>query len=190
MGFFEILAVIFSAICVVLTIRRNIWCWLTGIFGVIFYAYVFYDAKLYADMILQVVYLAQGIYGWEMWLRNGGMKKAVKVVRIERLELIMHSVLAMVVWLLTTITLVFYTDNQIPMIDALLSVASLMANYYLAKRIFESWFIWIAVDVGYVMVFIYKGLYLSSGLYFVFLIMAVYGLFEWKKELNIKKVSY
>jgi nicotinamide mononucleotide transporter len=190
MGIGEIIAVVFSLICVILTIRRNIWCWVTGMVGVVFYAYVFYDTKLYADMVLQAVYFAQSIYGMEMWVRNGGMDKKVKVVRLEMMDMFMHGAILMGTWLLIAYLMFSYTDNSIPAIDAFLSVASLFANYYLAKRILESWFIWIVVDIGYIGVFLYKDLYLSSGLYFVFLIMAIYGLLEWKKELNTKKVSY
>jgi len=55
----------------------------------------------------------------------------------------------------------------------------LMANFLLAKKKLEAWMLWIIVDVVYIGLFAYKGLYMSSGLYFIFLILAIFGLFKW-----------
>jgi len=188
MTFNEIIAVVFSLICVILTIRRSIWCWPTGIVGVLFYGLVFYDAKLYSDMVLQGFYLLQCIYGMEKWMQSGidTKKKFIKTERLSLAPAISHVGASILLWLLLYQLMTTYTDASLSMIDAALSVLSIIANYYLAKRILESWFIWIVVDVAYVGVFMYKGLYLSSGLYALFFVMAIYGLLEWKKTLNIK----
>lgn len=186
-SFCEIFAVIFSLLCVILTIRRSVWCWAVGIVGVVFYAYVFYYEKLYADMTLQAVYFIQSVYGWLTWLKNGGEiddSKRVSVKRVSMKNSFFHFLIAVVLWIITAYVMVKFTDNSMSTVDALLSVASLVANYYLAKRILESWYIWIVVDVAYVGVFIYKGLYLSAGLYALFFVMAIYGLIEWKKTLR------
>ena len=51
----EILAVVFGIISVYLSTRENIWSWPTALINVGLYFVVFYEAKLYADMGLQVV---------------------------------------------------------------------------------------------------------------------------------------
>ena len=56
---------------VYLTVRQVIWCWPLGMVSVTLYAWVFYDAKLYADMGLQVLYFALSVYGWWAWLHGG-----------------------------------------------------------------------------------------------------------------------
>ena len=193
MSNYEIFAVFFSLLCVILTIRRSVWCWGVGIVGVIFYAHLFYCEQLYADMTLQFIYFAQGMYGWLMWLNNGAEtddSKKITVENISSLKMLLHTLFAIAVWLTAAVLMMKYTNSSLPIIDSLLSVASLMANYYLAKRILQSWYVWILVDVGYVMMFVYKGLYLSAALYVIFFGLAIYGLLEWKKILNTKTVSY
>jgi nicotinamide mononucleotide transporter len=193
MSYYEIFAVIFSLLCVILTIRRSVWCWGVGIVGVVFYAYFFYCEQLYADMVLQVVYFLQGVYGWLMWLNNGAEpddSNKITVDKLSKRDVLKHLLVAFGLWWLVMYILTYViSDSSLPAVDALLSVASLTANYYLAKRIIESWAIWIVVDFGYVLLFLYKELYLSAGLYFIFFFMAIYGLLEWKKTLNTKTVS-
>ena len=67
----EIIASALGLCCVWLTVKRHIACWPTGLAMVILYIYIFYEAKLYADMVLQIVYVGVQIYGWRCWLRGG-----------------------------------------------------------------------------------------------------------------------
>ena len=68
----ELIAMVFGFACVVLTIGRSIWCWPIGLVQVLLYIIIFYDAKLYSDLILHVIYVGMQIYGWHYWLRNPG----------------------------------------------------------------------------------------------------------------------
>ena len=71
MNLIEALATIFGLLCVWLTTRQNVWCWPTGLVQVFLYIFVFYDAKLYSDMILHIIYVVMQIYGWYHWLHGG-----------------------------------------------------------------------------------------------------------------------
>lgn len=66
----EIIATIFGVICVWLTIKQHIACWPIGLVQVFLYIFVFYQAKLYADMVLHVIYVLLSIYGWYHWSEN------------------------------------------------------------------------------------------------------------------------
>ena len=68
MSVIEIVAVCFGVACVWLTIRQNIWCWPTGLVQVVLFIWIFYQAKLYSDVMLHVVYVVLGFYGWWYWL--------------------------------------------------------------------------------------------------------------------------
>src|ERR1051325_9192672 len=79
LNIYEVLAVVFSLVCVLLTIKENIWQWSVGILGVVFYLFVFYQAKLYANMGLQAVFIALQIYGWYEWLYGGKEKSELTI---------------------------------------------------------------------------------------------------------------
>ena len=71
MSWMEAVAVVFGVACVWLTIRQSIWCWPTGLVQVFLYIFIFYEVKLYSDLILHVIYVGLQIYGWQHWLRGG-----------------------------------------------------------------------------------------------------------------------
>lgn len=78
-----------------------------------------------------------------------------------------------------------YTDAAVPYWDAFIAVMSLIAQWLLTKKKVESWYFWIAVDVVAIGVYLYKHLYFTTGLYTIFLVLAILGLFEWKKSFEV-----
>ena len=54
----------------------------------------------------------------------------------------------------------------------------------MTRKLLENWLVWIAVDVLYVGMFIFKGLYLTSALYAVFLALAVRGYIDWRRSMR------
>ena len=67
----ELVAVVLTLLAVILTVRQIIWCWPLAMISVALYAVVFYEARLYADMGLQGLYLGLAAYGWWAWLHGG-----------------------------------------------------------------------------------------------------------------------
>ncbi len=179
----EIFAVVFTLICVALTVVRSVWCWPMGMIGVSAYFFLFYKNQLYADMGLQVVYFIQSAYGWYFWLY--GKKEdddKVPIRRLEVRELVVASL--SIVLLITVIGFISdrYTDTDVAYIDATVASVSLVANLLLARKVLDNWVLWIAVDVIYVLLFTYKELYLSAGLYVVFFFMSIAGLIGWRRK--------
>ncbi|NLF96897.1 MAG: nicotinamide mononucleotide transporter, partial [Candidatus Riflebacteria bacterium] len=78
----EVVAVIAGFLCVYFTIKENIWCWPTGLLQVSLYIFVFYQAKLYSDVILHIIYVAMNIYGWYYWLHGGNLRKEARITRL------------------------------------------------------------------------------------------------------------
>lgn len=64
MSWIEFTASGFGLACVWLTVRRHIACWPTGLVMVALYIVVFHQARLYSDMLLQMVYVVLQLYGW------------------------------------------------------------------------------------------------------------------------------
>jgi nicotinamide mononucleotide transporter len=60
---------------------------------------------------------------------------------------------------------------------------SLAAQWMMTRKLLENWIIWVAVDVVYIAKYIYKSLYVTSGLYLVFLILSAKGYLEWRRSL-------
>lgn len=76
-----------------------------------------------------------------------------------------------------------YTDADYPFPDAFTTVASLVAQYLLARKKIENWIIWIIVDLVAINIYFLKELYFTSGLYLVFLILCVIGWKKWRSDM-------
>ncbi|NUO40361.1 MAG: nicotinamide mononucleotide transporter [Gemmatimonadaceae bacterium] len=181
----ELAAALTGAISVWLSVRQNIWSWPTAIVNVVLYTVVFWDAKLYADMGLQVIYAVLSLYGWYQWLYGGAGRTELRVTRTPpRVAAILTLIAAAGSALLGTL-LRQTTDAALPFMDSFLSSTSLVAQWMMTKKLLENWLVWIAVDVLYVGMFLFKGLYLTAGLYAVFLGLAVRGYLDWRRSMLV-----
>lgn len=180
----EILAVVFGIASVYLSTREHIWSWPTGIVNVVLYFVVFYDAKLYADMGLQVVYFGLSVYGWYEWLYGGENRTELHVTRTTRRLGVRLLVIGVVGAAVLGTLLARFTDAALPYVDSATTSTSLVAQWMMTKKILENWAVWATVDVVYIGMFIFKRLYLTAGLYSVFLVLAVMGYVQWKRALT------
>ena len=177
----EILAVVFGIVSVYLSTREHIWSWPTALVNVSLYFIVFLEAKLYADMGLQVVYFALSLYGWYEWLYGGEHRTELHVSRVTRSLGVRLAVIGVVSAALIGTLLARFTDAAIPYLDSATTSTSLVAQWMMTRKILENWAVWVAVDVVYIGMFIFKQLYLTAGLYAVFLVLAVMGFRRWKR---------
>ena len=179
----ELVAVVMTLVGIVLTIKERISCWPVAIVGILAYLVVFIRARLYADAALQPIYIVQNIYGWWYWARGGARGQGQAPIVIlgwpSRLRWLAGTA---AVSLLVGAALARWTNAAAPYADAALSTTSLVANWLLAKKVLENWWLWITVNVGYVILFWRKNLLLSAGLYAVLLALAVAGLIEWQRS--------
>ncbi|MFZ6692808.1 nicotinamide riboside transporter PnuC [Undibacterium sp. SXout20W] len=177
----ELLSFLLSVITVALTIRQIHWGWLFSILSSALYAAVFFNAKLYGDMGLQVVFILVSLWGWWVWLRGEGGQDALPVTRLSSSQ----KVLAVCSWLVMCALLVWflktYTDTDVPYADGFLTAASLLGQFLLSRKKIENWMVWIMVDVLYVGLYVVKNLQLTALLYAVFVVLAVMGLRSWGK---------
>ena len=172
-----------GAICVWLVTKGNIWNWPVGLANNIFFAILFWHARLFADFGLQGVYLALGIYGWWNWLHGGVRRSTLSVSRTSRNEWITLTIVLIVgIWALREILIA--VNGAAPFWDAATTMLCLCAQYLLCRKRFENWFFWIAADIIYVPLYLSRGLPLISILYAGFLLLCLVGLKRWKRELQ------
>jgi nicotinamide mononucleotide transporter len=190
MHLLESFAVLFGIACVVLTVRQNIWCWPTGLVQVVLYVYIFHEARLYSDMILHVIYVGLQIYGWYYWVRKGrqiGERLPVTRLAPSHMSAFATGTFA-VAWVWGEV-MARYTDAALPYLDAFIAVASLTAQFLMARKKLESWIVWIIVDVTAIYVFWSRDLMMTAGLYAVFLGLCIAGLTEWRKSFQARAAS-
>jgi nicotinamide mononucleotide transporter len=185
----EIIAAVFGVVSVFLSVKQNIWSWPTAIINVGLYIIVFFESKLYADTGLQVVYVVLNAYGWYHWLYGGKNRTELPVSKTSAR---LGTLLGMLILAGTAVIGTFLsrqTDAALPYVDAFTTSTSLVAQWMMTRKLLENWIIWVAVDVIYIGMYIYKSLYVTAVLYLIFLILSALGFVQWKRSLLARQTS-
>jgi nicotinamide mononucleotide transporter len=186
----EVIAMLTGIVGVLLTIKQNIWCFPVGIINVALYAYFFFSPgiRLYADALLQCIYIILLLYGWFKWNKKIKEAKESNIVKLDFKKALLLFTIAVVSTIILANILIQYTDATFTWIDSSLTCASLVAQWMIAKKIIENWIVWIIVDAIYIPLYLTKGLSLTAVLYGLFLILAVKGFIEWKKSMSANAI--
>ncbi|MDR6393846.1 nicotinamide riboside transporter PnuC [Herbaspirillum seropedicae] len=177
----ELVSFALAVITVWLNIRQNHWAWLFSILSSVLYAAVFADARLYGDAGLQFVFVAVSIWGWYQWLRGGVAHQPLAVSRLQRGGWGLMLAAWLAGWWVLSWFLQRYTDTDVPHMDGFLTAGSLVGQFLLSRKKIENWLVWIAVDVLYVGLYVYKHLSLTAMLYALFVLMAAAGWRSWRR---------
>ncbi len=184
----EVIAVITGLLCVYLAAKNNIWNWPFAIISVVIYIFIFFNTRLYADVGLQVYFLAMNIYGWYYWSRKPASDVKTPVLLITRRE-VLRSATAIIIFTYILGSVLKYTPASFPFLDSFCAACSIIAQVLLARKVLENWLIWIFVDVVYVGVYIFKGLDLTAGMYGIYVALALMGYLDWKKDYRKQAVQ-
>lgn len=176
----ELAANFFNAASILLAGRNSIHMWWTTIVGCVLFAYVFFTAKLYADVTLQAFFISTAGIGWWRWRHGSG--GAELPVRHSSGGLITSGVAAGVAvtlaygWLLHR-----FTDAYAPYLDSIILAFSVLGQLLLMERRVESWWCWLLVNSIAVPLYASRGLYVTSALYAAFWVNAVVSVRHWRR---------
>ena len=187
-NFLELFGALTGLIYLYFSYRKLIWLWPFGIITSSLYIFVCFRSGFYADMSLQIYYVAVSIYGWWFWIKgqNPGPEQhaEVPVTRLNLSGWLWSVGISLLLTYLIFLLLNNFTDSTVPLGDAFTTAFSIVATWLLARKILENWLFWIVIDLVSLALYIYKGLYPTSILFLIYTIIALAGYFQWKNESN------
>ncbi len=188
LSYVELLGTFFGLLSVYFASQANILTWPTGIVNEIFFFLLFFQVQLYADMFLQIYFFVVTIYGWYNW-KQPSVKYRIDPLNVKTKILMIVTVLvgALLAGFVFShihrlLPVVFSVPASYPYPDSFILVASIVATILLAKKKIETWYLWIAVDAVAVLLYLKKEIYFLSLEYAIFLGIATYGLYRWRKQ--------
>ncbi len=181
----EVAGTIIALAYLYFSIKQNIWLWPLGFISSAIYAFVFFRAKIYAGMGLQIYFVLISIYGWYIWWKGNNSNNVADSVKslIYNYKLILLLSLSAIVIFIFLSQILINTDSEVPYFDAFIAALSIVATWMLAKKYIEHWLVWMIADPVSVGICMFQGLYFTVFLYTVYTLMAIYGYKSWKKDL-------
>lgn len=171
------------AVAIFLAGRNNVHTWWIGIIGCGLFAWVFYNAKLYADVTLQGFFIVTSVYGWWKWL-HGNSGEALPVRFSSPRTLIASGLAASAVAVAYGFLLLRFTDAYAPFLDSVVLAFSVLGQLLMMERRVENWWAWLLVNTIAVPLYASRGLVLTAVLYAAFLVNAILSLRKWRTLAN------
>ncbi len=181
----ETIGVVFGFVSVVLTVRRHIACWPTGLVNIAFFLALFVRERLYGQVLLYLVFFAVSVYGWLHWRTAQRAEQDLRVLPMNANAFALHVAASGALTLALYITLRSFTNGAAPLLDALTTALSLVAQWLLARKNVANWIFWITADILYIGMFLQQKLWLTAALYGAVLLLASSGLIAWRRQLKI-----
>jgi nicotinamide mononucleotide transporter len=171
--YLEFFALIVSLVGVGLGItgKRITWPWWA--ISAILYGILFLQWELFASAALQIVFIIAAIFGWFGWEPTGAKPGPLKnKYRVATFVAIIAATAALAPLLKSWGAASTYAD-------AILFFGSLSAQILMVYQKYETWILWLMVDIGYVALYASQGLFFTSLLYVAFTILAALGWGKW-----------
>lgn len=179
---------VFSGIASVWFSRKeNILVYPVGLVNTVIYIYLSLIYHLPGEAGVNFYYTVMSLYGWYMWRKKD-----------QRQEKILHiSYSGKAMWLYQFLFFAFFYcaiyfslvylkkhffEGAIPWADAFASATAFTGMWLMTRKKVESWYWWLATNMASIPLYFVKGLVFTSVYYFILLIMAVFGLWEWSKR--------
>ena len=178
----EISANFITAMSIWLAARNNFHTWWVGIVGCVLFGFLFFLSQLYADLTLQIFFIATSCLGWLQWVqKSDGLSLTVQ--RSNFAFILTRVLFAVVVAIAYGSILYKFTDAFAPYIDSLVLTFSVLAQLLMMQRRIESWPVWLVVNTISVPLYLSRGLNVTAFFYAVYWVNVLYGFSHWRKEL-------
>ena len=193
MNYLEIIAVVFGVVAIWLASKGEVVNFGIGLVNCVLYGILFGREGLYSGMILQGIYFVINLYGLYSWRKpKVATDNGLKVMWLTMKERVFVGVVIVVTGVLWGMGVKWgaqllpenIQEPQYPMVDAILTTASIVAQILLTRKKIDNWVIWVIVDVVYIGLFLMVGMYWTAGLYVVYTLIAVKAVREWNLMRN------
>lgn len=180
----ELVAVSFGITSVIFAKNENILVFPTGIISTILYIIICYKFILYGDMLINIYYTLMSLYGWYVWSFKVSGENVV--ITTSKKDDVAKSIFIFLSTIVIISCIYVYFDrmrNMTDYLDTFTTAIFFTAMWLMANKKIEHWIFWIIGNLISIPLYFVKGLGFSSIQFTIFLILAIIGYMEWKKNL-------
>ena len=168
---------------VCLTAQGNIWTFFFGFAQVGTYTYLCWVQRFYGEIAINLYYfltMIYGVYAWKQRLGENEKRTVVSPRNLTPAVIVSVVVLTLMGSWLVGWGLATWTDDTQPYLDAFTTVPALVAQVLMILVYREHWYLWLAVDVLSVALWLRAGDYCMVAQYAFWCANCIYGIRRWK----------
>jgi nicotinamide mononucleotide transporter len=178
----ELIAAALAVAYLLLAIAQRSSCWLAAFISSVLYVWVYFNARLYMESVLNVYYAAMAVYGFWQWQhgRRGGE------LAVNRWPISRHVLAALGMVVISLVSYFFlrrYTPAAWPFVDSMVAWSSVFTTFLVARKVYENWHWWLLIDSVSLYLSYTRHLYATMLLFTLYLILIVIGMREWRRSL-------
>lgn len=176
----EVLAVILGISYVILAAKESLWAWVFAFFSTVIYTILFWEGALVSSSFLNLYYMVMAVYGFILW-RGGENGEELEISVWENRYILTVVFAGVLVSLATGYISHTYADAKHAYLDAFVMIFSIIATWMLAKKILQTWIMWIVIDSAAIVLYWQSGYHATIILFSLYVVLAFYGYASWRK---------
>jgi len=170
---------------------ENILVYPVGLINTIIYVWLSVEGQLFGEASVNLYYTVMSIYGWMLWTKKDKEQHIIVHVKFSDrrwwfYQLAFFAIFYLAIFISLSYLKRSFAPGAIPWADAFASATAFTGMWLMTKKKVESWYWWIATNIASIPLYFVKHYVFTSVYYFVLLIMAVWGLMEWRKRTTLK----
>ena len=177
----EIIGAVIGLLYLFFEYRASRWLWPVSVLMPLFYVWIFFQSKFYADMGINVYYFFASIYGWIRWNREKNHGTGLPITHTPKRLMLPLTVIGLSLFALIALILHRYTDSPVVVGDSLTTALSIMGMWMLAQKHVEQWWLWFVVNIISCGLYLWKGLYPTAALFAIYSVISVFGYYKWRR---------
>ena len=180
----EVVAVVTAIAYLLLAVRQIIWCWLCAAVSTAIYVYLFIDARLYMESVLNLFYFAMAIYGWYSWTAGRSDSDELAVSKWPALVHLKAIAVITALAAFNGFLLSRFSDAAYPYVDSMTTWGAIWATFLVARKVLENWWYWLVIDTASVFIYWSRDLQLTALLFVFYVMIIPFGLVAWRRSMQ------
>ena len=197
----DITTTVLGLLYILLEVRGSWIMWVVGFIMQALGIILYFNVGLYADCAMEFYYIGMTIYGFCLWKFGWQIRfeknkiifgkktddesiQQRSISRFPKVKLVKAIEFAFALWIIIYFILKYNTNSTVPIADSFTTAMSIIGIWALAQKYLEQWIIWIAVDIVSSALYFYKGIPFKASLYALYVIIAIIGFINWKKQMH------
>lgn len=179
MSDWEVSAALMGVAYILLAAKTSQWCWLFAFLSTLIYTVIFWEGQLPMQAILNFYYMGMAVYGFWLWRKHGNAEDTLNISSWRFSKQLGFIAAGIVISWALSLYLQANVQSKSPVLDATITVFSVMNTWLMAKKVLQNWLYWVVIDAAAVVLYFQTAYFATMVLFILNTVLAFSGFISW-----------